>query len=103
MNLNFKGKYCVVGTCIYGNRRLCIFLVDVVADDRLATATTNWATAEQHTIPDEFLVLNDGDEAGLLDLLRSEGIVLPTGKTVTTPTGRTAHVCVRGAAYRGEH
>lgn len=102
MLVPYKGRDCVVSTCLYGNRRLFLSLVDPVKDERVAVATTNFANADDYLNAGEFLVLNDQEEAGLLDLLQDAGIVSPTGRTLITPSGRLANICMRGLMYTGE-
>lgn len=103
MAIVFRDRVCVIGTALYGNRRLALRIVDFYKDESLLMATTNFATAEEYVQPHEFLVLNDGEEKGILDVLKVVEIVVPTGRTLITPAGRTAHICTRGSGYRGEH
>lgn len=102
MVVAYKGRDCIVSTCLYGNRRLFLSLVDPIKDERVAVPTVNFANADEYLNDGEFLVLNDQEEAGLLDLLQDAGIVSPTGRTLIVPSGRTANVCTRGLMYIGE-
>lgn len=97
MIVRFAGKRVRVGVSRYGNRRMALILQEAAEDDRPLAATTNFPGAEDLLGPGELLVLNDGKEAGALDALQENDIVRTTGKTIATPAGRTAHVCVAGA------
>lgn len=102
MFLEYNGERCVLSISRYGNRRLAWTLVSKGRDEVLFQVTANWPAAKELIDSDEFLVLNDEEQEGVLDLLAAADYIMDTGRTVETPSGRIAHVCMRGLAYTGE-
>ena len=99
MHVQYSGRLCVVATSLYGNRRLALILVDRQRDERVCVATVNFPGVENNLQEGEFLVLNDEDAVGVLDVLSAADIVHPIGTTLKTPSGRIAHVCIKGLSY----
>jgi hypothetical protein len=99
MQVIFRGTRRHVSQKLYGNRRLALVIASGDPKENDCIATANFPGVEEQLAPGEFLVLNDGKEEGALAALQDVDIARTVGRTITTPSGRTAHVCVPGAKY----
>lgn len=90
MTVHFAGETCQVRWHFYANGRPALLLVDDQGE-RMAVATIN--VPDVDLAPDETIIKDYAENAGMLQALVDAGIVAPTGRVV--PVGFTAAPVVK--------
>lgn len=71
--------------------RLALTLIDTMDGSPVGVATIN--VPETNLKPNEVVIKDYSENEGLLDVLVSAGIVIPTGRVITLPRGTKAPIC----------